>query len=322
MRKCVNSLLQGGDEVEIIIVDDGSSDSTPQIADELAAKYPNIVKAVHQENGGHGEAVNTGLKNATGVYFKVVDSDDCVAKDAYIKLLDIMRDTVEKNIELDMLISNFVYDKQGARLKRIMKYTNVLPVDTFFTWNDVGHFRPDQYILMHSVIYRTKLLKDCEFILPKHTFYVDNIFVFQPLPYVKTMYYADVIFYKYFIGRDDQSVNQDVMIKRVDQQIRVNKIMIDYFDYDKMPCKKCRIYMQNYLDIMMTVSSIMLILSKEKINLEKKKELWSYLKQTNPKLYKHLRHTALGIGLNLPGAVGRKISVIGYKIAQKLIGFN
>lgn len=72
MRNCIESLLPGGDEVEIIIVDDGSTkDQTPQIADEYAAKYPGIVKAVHQENGGHGEAVNAGLRNASGLYFKV-----------------------------------------------------------------------------------------------------------------------------------------------------------------------------------------------------------------------------------------------------------
>ena len=86
-----------------------------------------------------------------------------------------------------------------------------------------------QYILMHSVIYRTELLRQCGLELPEHTFYVDNIFVYQPLPHVKTMYYLDVNFYRYFIGRDDQSVNEQVMIGRIDQQIRVNKLMIDYF---------------------------------------------------------------------------------------------
>ena len=77
MEHCIQTLLTGGEEVEIIIVDDGSTkDRTPEIADEYARKYPTICKAIHQENGGHGQAVNTGLKNATGIFFKVVDSDD------------------------------------------------------------------------------------------------------------------------------------------------------------------------------------------------------------------------------------------------------
>ena len=82
MRKCVESLLVGGEDVEIIIVDDGSvKDRTAEIADEYAEKYPGIVKAVHQENGGHGAAVNAGIENATGLYFKVVDSDDWVKEE-------------------------------------------------------------------------------------------------------------------------------------------------------------------------------------------------------------------------------------------------
>ena len=164
MEKCINSLLEGGEEVEIIIVDDGSAkDDTAAIADGYAEKYPTIVKAVHQENGGHGEAVNTGLANATGAFFKVVDSDDWVDKKAYRKLLDIMKKSLADDDKLDMLISNFVYDKQGAHHKKVMSYHNVLPKDKYFTWQDVGHFRVAQYILMHSVIYRTELLRQCGF---------------------------------------------------------------------------------------------------------------------------------------------------------------
>ena len=322
MRNCVESLLVGGDDVDIIIVNDGSKDSTAEIANEYALRYPNIVKAVHQENGGHGEAVNTGLKNSTGVFFKVVDSDDWVNKEAYLKILKKLKEIIESGKNLDMLIANYVYEKVGVKHKKVIAYHNVLPVEQFFTWEDIGHFRVDQYILMHSVIYRTELLKTCGFELPKHTFYVDNIFVFQPLPFVKDMYYMDVNFYRYFIGREDQSVNEKVMISRIDQQIRVTKIMIDYFDYKKVTSKKCSKYMVRYLDIMMTVSSIMLILSGTDENYEKKKELWRYLKSSNRKLYHHLRWTILGNSMNLPGKGGRKVSEIGYKISQKFIGFN
>ena len=118
MRHCIESLLEGGDEVEILIVDDGSTkDNTALIADEYQEKYPGICKAIHQENGGHGEAVNTGLKNAGGIYFKVVDSDDWVDKDAYMEVLKTLREFVYGKETLDMLISNFVYEKQGARHK-------------------------------------------------------------------------------------------------------------------------------------------------------------------------------------------------------------
>ena len=91
MRNCIESLLVGGEDVEIIIVNDGSKDDTAKIADEYQEKYPTIVKAVHQVNGGHGEAVNAGLRNATGVYYKVVDSDDWVNEEAYKKILSKLK---------------------------------------------------------------------------------------------------------------------------------------------------------------------------------------------------------------------------------------
>ncbi len=322
MKKCIDSILVGGEDVEIIIVDDGSVDSTPQIADEYEKKYPNIVRAIHQENGGHGEAVNAGIRNATGLFFKVVDSDDWVSEEPYRKILAVLEEVIRSGIRLDMLISNFVYDKVGAKRKKVMRYTSALPENRIFTWNEVKHFHKGQYILMHSVIYRTQILRECGLELPKHTFYVDNIFVFNPLPYVKTMYYLNVNFYRYFIGREDQSVNEEVMIRRIDQQIKVNKLMIDYIELSKLTNRKLRNYMISYLDIIMTVSSIMLIKSGTDENYEKKQELWEYLKKHDKWLYVKIRCGILGRYMNLPGKAGRQVSVAGYKIVQKFFGFN
>ena len=251
MRKCIESLLPGGEDVEILIVDDGSKDRTGEIADEYETLYPNIVKAIHQENGGHGAAVNTGLEHATGLYFKVVDSDDWVNESAYRKILQTLRELAGGSTALDMLISNFVYEKEGAKKNKVMRYHHALPKDTIFTWDEIKHFRKGQYILMHSVIFRTKLLKECGLKLPEHTFYVDNLFVFEPLPYVRTMYYLDVNFYRYYIGREGQSVNEQVMISRIDQQIRVNKLMLDYLIEKKAEIyrkRRMRAYMISYLE--------------------------------------------------------------------------
>ena len=322
MEHCVESLLKGGEDVEILIIDDGSRDATAEIADNYAKKYPTIVRAIHQENGGHGEAVNTGIRNASGLYFKVVDSDDWVDESAYLQILDKLKELIGGSQVLDMFISNFVYEKQGAKHKKVMRYTKQLPQEQIFTWNDVRHFTKGKYLLMHSVIYRTKLLMECGLELPKHTFYVDNIFVYKPLPSVKTMYYLDVDFYRYFIGREDQSVNEKVMIGRIDQQIKVNKIMVDEFNLYKISNRKLRNYMFNYLEIITVISTIMCIRSGTEENLEKKRELWHYIKQKDLRLFHHLRNSILGQFTNLPGKGGRKISVAAYKITQKVVGFN
>ena len=226
MEKAIQSILPGGEDVEIIVVNDGSSDGTSEVAKKYEEKYPGIVKAVDKENGGHGDAVNTGLAHATGVYFKVVDSDDWVDEEALLKILSAVKGFVDADSKVDMLISNYVYEKVGMTHKKVIHYRNVLPQNQVFRWDDIGSFHLDQYILMHSVIYRTEMLRLCQLKLPKHTFYVDNIYVYYPLPHVRTLYYMDVDFYRYFIGREDQSVNEKVMISRIDQQIYVTKSMI------------------------------------------------------------------------------------------------
>ena len=322
MSKCINSLLIGGEEVEIIIVDDGSSDRTAEIADDYAAKYPTIVKAIHQENGGHGQAVNTGIRNATGLYFKVVDSDDWVNQDAYYEILKTLYELTRGAETVDLLISNFVYEKQGATRKKVMQYRHCFPTNQIFGWDEVRHMKKGQYLLMHSMIYRTKLLHDCGMELPKHTFYVDNLFAFEPLPYVKNLYYLDVNFYRYFIGRDDQSVNETNMIKRIDQQFKVTYIMIDYMTQFNLVSKPLERYMRHYLSIIMCISSVISVKSGQKEHLKMRKELWKYLYDSDKRLYRKIRHNITSCAVNLPGYVGRKATIAMYKAARRFIGFN
>ena len=319
MAQAIESILPGGEDVEILIVNDGSKDRTAEIGKEYEEKYPGIVKLINKENGGHGDAVNAGLSHASGKYFKVVDSDDWVDRISLMKILNVLKNFEEEEQEVDMLIANYVYEKVGMEHKKVIRYDNVLPENQILKWDEIGQFHIGQYILMHSVIYRTDMLKLCQLTLPKHTFYVDNIYVYYPLPHVRTLYYMNVDFYRYFIGREDQSVNEKVMISRIDQQIFVTKTMIDMYELRR---KKLRKYMLNYLAIMMTVSSILCIRSKKKENLEKKKELWQYLRQKDYGVFMKIRYGILGQTMNLPGRSGRKVSSMAYVVARRLIGFN
>lgn len=322
MNHAVESALTGGEDVEILIVDDGSVDDTAKIADRLEKEHPGIVRAIHQENGGHGEAVNTGLRNAEGIYFKVLDSDDWLDADALIQVLRKLRDFIREGKLVDMFLANYVYEKPSVRKHKAIRYEGVFPQDAIFGWSDMKKFKISQNILMHSVIYRTQMLLDCELELPKHTFYVDNIFVYKPLPFVKTMYYMNVDLYRYFIGRDDQSVNEKVMTGRIDQQIKVNKIMIDAFDLTKIRNKKLRDYMVKYLAMMMTVSSVFLIKEGSEESLSKRAELWKYLKNANKGMYRLVNKHVLSRPMQIRGKAGRKMVVWGYSISRKLYGFN
>lgn len=327
MATCIESLLVGGNEVEILIVDDGSKDGTAEIADRFQSQYPGIVRAIHQPNKGHGGAVNTGIENATGAYFKVVDSDDRVKASSFKVILDTLRDFMQRGEELDLLISNFVYNKEGEQRHKVMHYRKTIPTGRVFSWDECGHFKKGEYILMHSVIYRTQLLRACGIKLPEHTFYVDNIYVFDPLPYVKTMYYLDINFYYYYIGREDQSVNEKVMISRLDQQARVNRIMVDYFVdpvHQKLMNrhKQCYQYMYNYLEIITTITSTLAIRSKDPEKLALKKELWDYIENKDAGLYKKLRHGLFGTFMNIDNKAGYAMVSGAYRLARRIFNFN
>ncbi len=188
MDKCIDSLLEAGDDTEIILIDDGSTDRTPEIADSYAAKYPEKIRVIHQENGGHGEGVNQGLRHASGLFYKVVDSDDRLDKEALQKLLARMREHTAANETVDMYVCNYVYDHWDGSERKVMRYNNVFPEEKMITWDDTRRFLVTQYLMMHSVIYRTEFLRGCGITLPKHTFYVDNLYMYQPFPYVKTLY--------------------------------------------------------------------------------------------------------------------------------------
>ena len=153
MRKCIDSLLVGGERVEIIIINDGSKDNTGAIADEYAEKYPDIVRVVHQENGGHGEGINQGLKRATGAYFKVVDSDDVL--DENLPLMLDKLEECEAQGGVDLLVTNYFYAHEDGVGDQSICYKNVLPENRIFTWEETKRFRLRQMLTIHSCTFRT-----------------------------------------------------------------------------------------------------------------------------------------------------------------------
>ena len=303
MRKAIESLLPGGEDIEILIIDDGSQkDNTLKIAKGYEKEYPGIVRAIHQENKGHGGAVNTGIQEASGIYFKVVDSDDWVDSKALLRVIKRLKLLEDRQTPVDMMLTNFVYDKEGVWHKNVMQFRHAFPQNRIISWDDMGHMKQTQYILMHNIIYRHDVLIKSGLRMPLHTFYVDNLFCFQPLPYCEKLYYMDVNFYHYLIGREDQSVNEKVMISRIDQQIRVNKMMIDVFTT------------QNWSGLDKNVGT--------EEDYAKKRDIWGYLKRKNEKLYLRLRMSFLGMWMNLPVPIAQKTTVKGYKVLRKFIHFN
>ena len=324
MDRCIESVLAcGADDIEVIVVDDGSAkDDTLAKAQEWERRHPGVVRAVHQENGGHGAAVMKGLELARGLYFKVVDSDDWLDDDANRRLLEVLRAHADGDA-LDLVLANYVYEHVADGTSETMDYRAILPTGRVFRWEEAGHWKLSRYILMHSVVYRTQMLRDCGLDLPHHTFYVDNIFVYAPLPAVRRIYYLDADLYRYYIGREDQSVNESVMIGRIDQQLRVTRAMIDaYHLHEEVPSLKLRAYMYNYLGMMMLICTVFSMMSEREDKRELRDGIWAYLKAHDERDYEHVLHSPFGRVCHLPGKAGDEVLRCGYHVAQKLFKFN
>ncbi len=327
MDKCIESLLACDDglgDVEILIVDDGSTkDNTAEKADEWHERYPEIIYAIHKENGGHGSAVNSGLAYARGRYFKVVDSDDWLDHDAMKTIMPYLRAQSELRDATDLVIGNYVYEKVYEGTHTSINYKKIFPTDRECTWDEIGRFKSSQYLLMHSVIYRTELLRDIDLKLPEHCFYVDNIFVYVPLPAVKSIRYFDVDMYRYFIGREGQSINEETMKSRIDQQLRITRVMIDSVDLlEDVESRKLQKYMENYLSMMMCICSIFLRMIHTPEAEGKRNDIWAYLKTRRPEIYPRIRRNVLNFGTNIPTELGRRLGIGAYRIAQKVFKFN
>lgn len=322
MEHAIRTLLESGGSIEIVLVNDGSKDRTGAIADQYAFDHPERIRAVHQENAGHGGAVNAGIKAATGKYIKVVDSDDWVDPDVLRSVVDRLSYFVEHNIALDLFINNFIYDKVDVERKKIMSFEGILPMDRIFTWEDTKRFTTGKYLLMHNVIFCRDVIDEAQLELPEHTFYVDNLYVYLPLQYVKTMYYMNACLYHYFIGREDQSVNEKNMLNRLNQQLAVNQKMIEGVDLNQIDNKKQRRYMIHYLNIVTTVSSVFLLKKGTKEAIETKKRLWKSIKKIDPAIHYKMKRSLLGTFMHIPGKAGRKVTMHAYNFARSKVGFN
>lgn len=325
MEKCINSLLANHDsDIEIIIVDDGSTDATADIADRYQADFPDIIRAIHQTNGGHGKGVNTGLENATGEFFKVIDSDDWVDPKALEAVMTALRMFSFSDKPLDMLISNYVYEHVEDRKQNVVSYTGIFPEGRVFGWDDMIRLDPVKYIIMHSVTYRTELLRRSGLKLPEKTFYVDNMVLYNPLPLVKRLYYLNVDFYRYYIGRSDQSVNEKIMIGRIDQQIRVTNLLLDAHDLNRIKADSPKLakYMVYFLSIMYTITTTLLALDNTPESDEKFLQLWTRLKEKDIHLYRKIRYFSKAFFMALPGKAGKRVSKALYKIARRVYKFN
>lgn len=322
MSTCIDSLILVGNQCEIIIVNDGSSDSTIDIAREYERRFPGVVRVIDQPNSGWGGGVNRGIAAARGVFFKVVDSDDRLSHEPLMRVLEVMEAHRVPESGLDLVLSNFVYDHAADGKHHVIKYENLMPAGRLFEWDEMRRPRVDQYIMIHATWYRTSVLRQSGLVLPEGVFYMDGYFTLHPLPYVRKLYYVDAHVYNYLIGREGQSINMDTVKAHIDQQIMATRMAIDDYDLLDLAEKNPQMaaLMARYVSAMMCVTMLYLFMIDTPEAFAKNDMVWSYLEQRNPELYRRVRRSLAGMA-NRKSALSRRIAIGFYTLARKMFKF-
>lgn len=318
--------LAAVDGLEVIVVDDGSTDRTGEVADAWAAEAPGRLRVIHQVNRGHGGAINAGVAAAAGTFLKVLDADDWLDLDALRTLLRALAEMEAAGAAVDAVFTDFVHERLD-KSPRVARFDSVFPVDRVFSWGETERFSRRQVLMMHAIVYRTDLLRECGLRLPEHTFYVDNLFVMTPLRHVRRMRYLPVPLYRYFVGREGQSVAPEVMLRRVDQQLRVNRLALAALPAQaevargEVPIQLQRALL-HHVEGVCAVTSATLARGGSPSHLRERDRFWREVRAENPWLYTRMRRTLLGAVSNLPGQAGRSATRFAYHVARRVVGFS
>lgn len=296
MRTCIESLLGTSEPCEIIIVNDGSTDETLAIATEYAHAY-SYVRVIDQENSGWGGGVNQGIAAARGLFFKIVDSDDWLDESGLEQVLQLARNWQNDGECPDMFVTNYVYDHVADSSTRRADFARLFPKGCMFGWDEVGNARLGEYLMVHAIWYRTDILRKSKLLLPLNMHYTDSLYIIHPLPHVEKLYYVDQDVYHYLIGRAGQSVGMETQLSHVDQQILATELATEEYDYAALELESHKLAetIKNYIDCMVSMSTVCLFTINTPESLEENKRMWAHIKECNPALYHELVRSLSGL---------------------------
>lgn len=283
LKRCLDSVKLESvmSDIEVLIVNDGSKDSTPEIAREYERRYPQTYRLINKENGGHGSTINTGIQHATGKYFKVVDGDDWLNTDELQQYIEILKTHNEDVIATDFQCVqdetyNLLESWQATSVQE--HYGKTVRIDS-------GAIK--EPIKLHSFTIKTKILQEHSITVDEHCFYVDSEFVFYPIKYVDTVYYHKAKVYMYRLGRDGQSMNMKSMQKNINQHLTVLKHLLEDYDSCKdnlHPAK--RAYIERGISLVVEIQfKIYISMGLQKGTRKQCKEWDTELKRRHPEIY-------------------------------------
>lgn len=227
LSKCLDSFCEGSvlPRLEVIVVNDGSSDETSGVACRYAEKYPDTFRVIDKENGGHGSAINRASREATGKYFQVVDSDDWVITESLPKLFAVL-----EAAEADVVLCNYhMVDKTTG--KRQPFATKGVPLGVAYTVEQFMTFPQSsrQCCYFHGILYRTEFYRSTGIQLSERTFYEDQEYAAIPLFYAKTILPTDLFLYQYQVGNVNQSISNANQVKHLNQLEKILWGLVDFY---------------------------------------------------------------------------------------------
>lgn len=221
ISKCIDSIIKARNinQIEILVINDGSTDNTKNIVEQYEKKTNGIVRLINKENGGHGSTINTAILEATGKYFRLVDGDDWVDYENLDKLIDIL-----KTCNIDVVLTKGSYEYVDTpELVDIIKYDNLVEGQIYhfedLTYKKYGFetYGP----LLTTGNYKTELLKKMDYKISEKKPYVDMEFNSFSLQYVDTLVYYNLDIYRYLIGREGQTISRDYWKKKYKDHIYI-----------------------------------------------------------------------------------------------------
>ena len=244
-------------KIEVIIVNDGSKDETAKIAKELVrlseTKNGSIVTLIDKENGGHGSTINAGIAAAQGKYLRLLDGDDYVLTDNFVKLIEAL----EKE-ESDIVITDLVED-YGVSAEMIFKdyYRSLIPYQQrnldFMHYNGYGfgEWGP----LLSTTNVKSEILKHANFKIDENCFYVDMEYNFIIYTLSKTVVYYPLTIYSYYLGRVGQSMSKESLKRNVLHHEKVTlRLLAEYKKYKSTLSEGKKLYLENKMIIPMCKS--------------------------------------------------------------------
>lgn len=284
LDKCLTSFSDArfNDRLDVMIVNDGSTDRTAEIAEGYVQRFPHIFRLINKENGGHGSAVNKGMEEARGKYFRIVDGDDWVHTENTVKLLDLL-ETANSDLVVDEKreVHLDTGETEFFPLPKEIRRNTEIRFDTIC--ND---YAVDTYIMLHTLSVKTDLLRACALRILEHIFYVDIEFIIKVTMEAKTVTFYDLEIYQYLVGNVNQSVSFQNYVKRYAHHDQVTKELIRYAVNSKAAGE-----MRKYLDrrvclLINTHMNISLLYNENRSEgLKQAKEFRAYLKKAAPDYY-------------------------------------